>query len=456
MQNKSKHVLNSGWRNILISTPIKNNLPRIAIIGRPNVGKSTLFNRLLKKRRAITDPTPGVTRDSLEIECTIGDRHYLLVDTGGYTTEIDDYSVLVSAKSLESAKKADLILLMIDVLELTSSDLEFIEITRSFQDKTILVINKVDNEQREQLVWNLYELGFSRIVPVSALHGKNIDQLEEEMLIFLKTFTPRDEEEPEELLRIAILGKPNTGKSTLTNYLLGEEKSLVSNIPGTTRDVIQGKFLYKGVRFQVLDTAGIRRKKMVKDPVEYYSVNRAIGSIKDADIVFLLIDITEDISEQDKKIAAHAEKQGRGIIFVLNKWDLLPDIPNRLAAVKDKIRFYFPVLGFVPIFPISAISGEGVKELLQATFKVRKQLNTRIETGKLNKMVKTWMEYYPYKVKGREVRIKYATQASINPVKFIIFLNLKKGIREEFHNYIRNKIKKDFKMDMIPVKVDFR
>lgn len=440
----------------MISIPIKTNYLRIAIIGRSNVGKSTLFNRLLRKRKAITDSTPGVTRDSLEAECKIGNRLFILIDTGGFTMDPGDYSELVSAKSMDAAKNADLILFMVDVNEITGNDLAFIEKIRPYEERTILIINKVDNTKQEQMVWNLYQLGFSHVIPVSALHGKNISRLEDEILSFVKAFPEKDDDQKAQYIRIAILGKPNTGKSTLTNYLLGEAKSLVSDIPGTTRDVIEGKFKYKDISFQVLDTAGIRRKKKVKNPVEYYSVNRAIKCIRESDIVFLLIDITEDISEQDKKIASHAVKHGKGIIFVLNKWDLLPRIPNRLAAIKDKVRFFFPVLSYVPILPVSAKSGSGVKELLGTALRVWKQLNTRIETVQLNKMVKSWNDYYPYKVKGRQVKIQYATQGSINPIKFIIFLNRNKGVRREYKSYIRNKIKSDFKLDMIPVHTEFR
>jgi GTPase len=440
----------------LISTPIKTNYTKIAIIGRPNVGKSTLFNRLLRKRRAITDPTPGVTRDSVEVEWKIGDRVCLLVDTGGFTRDSSDYADLVSGKSLDAAKSADLVLLMVDVNALTGNDAEFIEQIRPFMDRTILVVNKVDNTEQEHMIWNLYELGFSRVIPVSALHGRNIEGLTDEILSFISILPEKTGEQNGEMIRIAVLGKPNTGKSTLTNYLLGEAKSLVSDIPGTTRDVIEGKFTYKNRSFQILDTAGIRRKKKVKNPVEYYSVNRAIKSIRQSDIVFLLIDCTEDISDQDKKIASHVVKQGKGIIFVLNKWDLLTRIPNRLQAVKDKIRFLFPVLGYVPILPLSAVSGTGVKELLNTSLRVWKQLNTRIDTAQLNKLAKSWNEYYPYKIKGKQVKIRYATQGSANPLRFVIFLNRNKGVRREFKNYIRNKIKTDCRLDMIPVDIEFR
>lgn len=440
----------------MISTPIKTNCVRIAIIGRPNVGKSTLFNRLLGKRRAITDPTPGVTRDSVEVECKIGDRPVILIDTGGFTRDSGDYSELISSRSLDAAKRADLILFMVDVNEITGNDLEFIEQIRPWQERTILIINKVDNTKREHMIWNLYELGFNHLIPISALHGRNITRLTDEILSFIKTFPGKESGKTEQIIRVAILGKPNTGKSTLTNYLLGEAKSLVSDIPGTTRDVIEGKFLYKNKHFQVLDTAGIRRKKKVKNSVEYYSVNRAIKCIRESDIVFLLIDITEDISDQDKKIASHAVKYGKGIIFVLNKWDLLPRIPNRLEAIKDKVRFFFPVLHYVPVLPVSASCGSGVKELLNTALKVWKQLNTRIETVVLNKMVKTWNDYYPYKVKGRQVKIRYATQGSANPVRFFVFLSRNKGVRREYKSYIKNKIKSDFHLDMIPVEIEYR
>ncbi|MBN2535524.1 MAG: ribosome biogenesis GTPase Der [Spirochaetales bacterium] len=440
----------------MISTSIKTNYFRIVIIGRPNVGKSTLFNRLLRKRRAITDSSPGVTRDSVEAECKIGDRVFLLIDTGGFTLESSDYSELISAKSLDTAKNADLILFMVDMNEITGDDLAFIERIRPFQERTILIINKVDNTEQEDMIWNLYELGFNQLIPVSALHGRNISRLEDEILLFVKNLPENEGEKPVQGIRIAILGKPNTGKSTLTNYLLGEDKSLVSEIPGTTRDVIEGKLIYQGISFKVLDTAGIRRKRKVKNPVEYYSVNRAIKCIRESDIVFLLIDITEDISDQDKKIASHAVKHGKGIIFVLNKWDLLPRVPNRLEAITDKIRFFFPVLHYVPVLPVSAISGSGVKELLQKALQVWKQLNTHIETVKLNKMVKLWNDSYHYKVKGRKVKIRYAVQESTNPVRFIVFLSRNKGVRREFLSYIKNKIKSDVKLDMVPVDIEFR
>lgn len=440
----------------MISSRIKTNLLRVVIIGRPNVGKSTLFNRLLHKRRAITDSTPGVTRDSLEVECIIKDRVFILVDTGGYTKETGGYSELVSEKSLDAARQADLILFLVDVNEVTGNDLEFIEQIRPFQKRTILVVNKVDNSEREQMAWNMYELGFSHVIQVSALHSKNIPVLEEEILAFIDKNPRTVKVESESIVRLAILGKPNTGKSTLTNHLLGETRSLVSDVPGTTRDVIEGKFRYKGIIYQVLDTAGIRRKKKVKNPIEYYSVNRAIKSIKESDVVFLLIDITEEISEQDKKIASHVVKNGNGIIFVLSKWDLLKPVPNRLQAVKDKVRFLFPALGYVPILPVSVPNNAGIEELLATTLRVWKQLTTQVDTVTLNKLAKSWIEYYPYKTKGKEVKIRYATQKSINPVKFIVFLNRKKGVRREFKNYIKNRIKSDLKMEMIPVDIEFR
>jgi GTP-binding protein len=303
----------------LISTPIKVELPKIAIIGRPNVGKSTLFNCLLGKHRAITDPTPGVTRDSVETEWKVDGKPFVLIDTGGFTTTDGDYNRLVSSKSLAVARSADLILLIVDITEITQDDLAFIEKLRPFEEKLIFVVNKVDNEKRQQQIWNMYEFGFKRIIDISAVHGRNIDQLKQEILAFFKGIVSEKIPVHHKKIRIAIVGKPNTGKSTMANYLLGEEKSIVSDIPGTTRDVVEGNFMFHDYFFQVLDTAGIRRKNKVKDSVEYYSVNRAIRGIKDADVVFLLIESTSDISEQDKKIAALVETSGRGIIIVLNK-----------------------------------------------------------------------------------------------------------------------------------------
>ncbi len=438
-------------------TILNYNLPVVAIMGSPNVGKSTLFNRLVGKRRTITDPTPGVTRDPISTVCVLNGSKVLLMDTGGYKDEeLDFIDKIVSDKSLGIGEQAELILFLVDVKELTGNDKSLLEKIRPYQDKVVLVVTKVDNKGLEQQIWDMYRLGFKKVIGISAAHNINIEELKEIIKDAVKSFKVNKSEIEEADVRLAILGKPNTGKSTLYNYLLGEEKSIVSDIPGTTRDVIEDRFTFKGVSFQVLDTAGIRKKKKVKNSVEYYSVNRAIGSIKLSDVVFLLVDAQTGLTEQDKKIVSLIEKGGKGIIIVLNKWDLIKEIPNQLAAMQDRISFLFPSLKIAPILPVSSISGAGVDKLLKTSVKIRKQLDVRLNTPKLNKALKQWVLDFPPSQKGRLVKFRYITQISSNPMYFVVFINNAKGLPKSYPKYIINSIRKDFKLDMVPIKLEFR
>ncbi|WP_028974502.1 ribosome biogenesis GTPase Der [Spirochaeta cellobiosiphila] len=441
-----------------MTSPREAGLPRIAIAGRPNVGKSTLFNRLIKKRKAITDPTPGVTRDPIEGSYNISGIPMRLVDTGGYKLENEGFDELVSQKSLLTASEADLILLVLDVTEVTPEDESFMKMLRPYTEKVMLVINKIDSEERENLVWNYYSYGFEKVIGISATHGRGIAQLEEEILNYLETknFDYTEVSDPIDI-RLAILGKPNAGKSTLTNALVGEDRSIVSDIPGTTRDVIEGSFHYKGKNIQVLDTAGIRKKKKVAENVEYYSVNRAISTIDDSDVVLLMIDSIEGLTDQDKKIADHVVKHGKGILLVLNKWDLKPDIENLEDAEKDKIRYFFPILDFAPILTISAKEKTGLKELLNKVIQVQTQRLNRIDTGRLNQALADWVDQNPApNVKGKSRKIRYITQVSANPVSFVYFVNRKVGFPAAYIEYITNRIRRDFGFHHIPILVEVR
>lgn len=445
----------------MISSPIKEKLYRVAILGRPNVGKSTLFNRLIGRRKAITDPTPGVTRDAVEFEWRLGNTRILLLDTGGFNLETGEMETRISERSLQAAVEADLLLLVIDARALSGEDLDFMERLRKYQDKLILVVNKVDTAQQEDAAWNFYELGFESMISVSAAHGRNISSLRD--MIHQRCqgepLNDRGGEEPrstDKTINLAVIGKPNTGKSTLLNTLLNEEKSLVTDIPGTTRDVIEGRFSYKGYTFRLLDTAGIRRKNKVNDAVEYYSVNRAISSLSEADIVLLLIDAREGVTEQDKKIASLAVKKGRGIILCLNKWDLMPQMRNSFEAARDRLRFLFAILDFAPVLPLSALHGEGVSALLTTTLQVWRQLNRRVETPRLNKALADWLEHYGLPVRGKNIKIRYATQTSVNPVRFIFFVNRLRGFPNRYKNYLINRIRQDLGFGSIPVQMEFR
>jgi GTP-binding protein len=452
-------------------------LPLVALAGRPNVGKSTLFNRLVRRRRAITDPAPGVTRDPVEMDAFIAGKPVRLVDTGGFKLDrdypgaagrrqsprrglagagnspaLDD---LVVERTLETLKRADLIVLMFEAGELTLEDEEFIELLRPWGDKLIAAVNKTEGGRREAEAWNLLAHGFEKVYPISAEHGDKVGELEEAIIDRLDF--SRVEENRANPIRIALLGKPNTGKSTLSNRLTVSAASIVSEIPGTTRDVVEGTFAWKGREFLVLDTAGIRRKNKVTENVEYYSVNRAIKTIGEADIVLLMIDAGEGLSDQDKKIAALAHDKGRGIIMVLNKWDAMPQVKNTFKAVSDRIRFLFGKMEYAPIVPVSARDGTGVDKLLDTAVKMYRQLGTRVETAVLNQALEKWLEEYPPPM-GPQTRfkVKYAVQSSDNPVSFIFFVSRPQAVSEAYISYLRNKIRRDLGFSLIPVSVELR
>ncbi len=432
-------------------------LPVVAIIGRPNVGKSTLFNRLIRKRRSITDPTPGVTRDILPERWLLENNPVLLIDSGGIKVEQEGLDSLVSEKSLSLLEVADVIVLLMDCTEVTGEDEVLVERVRRYADKVILAVNKVDDHNRDHLVWDYYRYGFERVIGLSSAHGLGIDLLEENLLEMLNLEALDEVAVEVERVKIAILGKPNTGKSTLTNYLTGEDTSLVSDIPGTTRDVTVGDFSYKGIEYSVLDTAGIRRKSKVDEDVEYYSVNRAIKSIDEADIILLVIDVTTGLVEQDKKIAQLIVRQGKGVILVLNKSDLLTGMANELEAIKDRSRFLFPILSFAPMLPISALKGEGVSQVLDKVGELYAMLNKRIETSTLNNYLQEWLFAYQIPRGSRgHFKIYYGTQVSSKPVRFLFFVNRRRDFPQGYLQYLKNCIRRDLGFSEIPIEIEIK
>jgi GTP-binding protein len=450
-------------------------LPLVALVGRPNVGKSTLFNRLLRRRRSITDPSPGVTRDPVSAEALIAGRPVTLVDTGGFKLDRAKYGGvespgdalddLVLERTRETIKEASLIVLVLEAGDITAEDEEFIAFLRPYRDRLLAVVNKTEGGRRQGEAWNLLSLGFDRVYMISAEHGDNVAELEAAIAERLDPFfaetaemkLPENGGGAEGVIRAVILGKPNTGKSTLSNRLTGTTASIVSVTPGTTRDVVEGAFEYRGKKFRLLDTAGIRRKTKVTDNVEYYSVNRAIKSIGDADVVFLLIDAEEGFSEQDKKIAALAHDRGRGIIFVLNKWDLMPQVKNTFNAVRDRIRFFFGQMEFAPIVALSAETGFGVEELLNTAVRVYAQLCRRVETAPLNQALEKWLEECPPPSGPRtRFKVRYAVQVSANPVKFVFFVSRLRAAAPSYVAYLRNRLRRDMGFSLIPLEIELR
>jgi GTP-binding protein len=442
-------------------------LPTVVLVGRPNVGKSTLFNRLLHKRRAITDPTPGVTRDPVVMDTFINGKPLRLMDTGGFKLDrraqggrdipddiLDD---LVMERTLGTLERADLILLILEAGELKAEDEEFIDLLRPYQKKLLVAVNKTEGGRRENESWNILSYGFDQVLMISAEHGDNVGDLENAFTARLDFSKVELDDSDNHPIRIAIVGKPNTGKSTLSNYLTSSSASIVSGIPGTTRDVVEGSFSYKNRAFQVLDTAGIRRKSKVTENIEYYSVNRAIKAMDDADIVFLMIDAQDGLSDQDKKIAALADERGRGIVMVLNKWDTMPDVKNTFTAVQDRIRFLFGQMEYAPIMPISARDGTGIDALLNITIRIYSQLNLHTDTGVLNQALARWLLESPPPV-GPQTRfkLKYAVQVSDNPIGFIFFASRPKAVGESYVSYLRNRIRRDLGYSLIPLGIEIR
>lgn len=438
-------------------------LPLVVIAGRPNVGKSTLFNRFLHKRVAITNDQPGVTRDPVESVAVINKKPVQLVDTGGYKltrdigtkeAELDDYVV---ERSLEMIEKADVVILLLEAGVITGEDEEFILKMRPYWKKLIAAVNKTEGGKNEAEAWNYAKYGFDELIFISAEHGDRISDLAS-LITDRCDFSKVKLLSADRPIKIAILGKPNTGKSTLSNRLTHSEKSIVCDYAGTTRDVVEGDFTYAGRQFKVLDTAGIRRKAKVNDDVEYYSVNRAIKTLDECDVVYLLIDAVEGLAEQDKKICSLAFERGRGIIFVLNKWDLCEEQNQKaVKAARENINIMFGHMDFAPILPLSALEGKGIKDLLNTTITLYEQLTKKIGTASLNNALQDWLEKYPPPAsKTNGFKIRYMTQASDNPVSFIIFATRPEVVPETYVTYLKNRIREDLGFDNIPVQLEIR
>lgn len=438
------------------------NLPLIVIVGRPNVGKSTLFNRFLRRRRAITDPTPGVTRDPIEDVAFINDKPCRIMDTGGFKLDREEgtdsavMDSLVVEKTLQALKQADEILLVLEAGAATAEDEEFIALLRPYMNKLVVAVNKTEGGRREADAWNFLQYGFTEVHFVSAEHGDNITELAEAITARLD-FSRVEEGAPEEIIRLAIVGKPNTGKSTLSNRLTGRQASIVSDIAGTTRDVVEGDFTHKGTRFRVLDTAGIRKKSRVKEDIEYYSVNRAIKTLKHADIVIHMIDAQEGLADQDKKIIAHAANEGLGVIFVLNKWDTMDGSPKTFKDAVRNLRISFGQMEWAPVLSLSALNGTGISELLSTALRLWKQLSRRVDTSALNLALNDWITASP-PPQGRmnKFKIRYLVQTQANPVKFLAFATRPEAVSESYISYLRNRIRKDLGFDEIPVVLEVK
>ena len=432
--------------------------PIIAIIGRPNVGKSTLFNRLSGRSKAIVIDEPGATRDRNYSDCEWNDRPFTLIDTGGFEpTSAVEILVQMREQTKLAVEEADIILFLMDGRDgLTASDQEIARLLRMTDKKVFFVVNKIDGPRHEAMVSEFYRLGIEKFYAISAQHGQGIDEL----MDALSENLPADgsgREAEENRIRIAVVGRPNVGKSSLVNRILGYERTISNPVAGTTRDAIDTPFTRDGQNFLLIDTAGIRRKSRISLTLERYTIVQAIKAIDRADIALLLLDAQEGISEQDVKIAGIALERGTACILVVNKWDLVEKDNRTFGTYVEKIRYNSKFLEFAPIIFVSALSGQRVTKIFGLVERVYAQYTKRVETGELNRKIREIIEMNP--PPGRRSRphvFNYITQVAIKPPTFVLFVRDPDAIHFSYERYLINRIRDAFGFEEVPIRLFFR
>ena len=433
--------------------------PILAIIGRPNVGKSTLYNRILQKRDAIVDDQPGVTRDRKYAETDWNDVNFILVDTGGYLPDSENLiQQAVLSQVHQAISEADVVTVITDVTTgITSLDQEIAKILKRTEKPVILAVNKVDNESRELELGEFYQLGLGEPIPISAISGRNIgDFLDRVIELFpdskLKT---KKDQNPE--IKIAVVGKPNVGKSSFVNAILGKDKLIVTEIPGTTRDAIDTPFKYYGNDFLLIDTAGLRRRSHVKEPVEYFSTLRSLSSIQRCDVAVILIDATDGITDQDKKVIEEAIRFKKGIILAVNKWDLVEKDHRTATEYERAIKNSIPYLSYLPIIFISALEHQRIFKVIEISRTIFHERGKKIKTSELNDYFKPIIKNQsPAAVGGKEIKIKYCTQVKSKPPVFAFFCNHPKLIKSNYRLFLENKLRENFGFFGVPLTLVFR
>jgi GTP-binding protein len=436
--------------------------PILAIVGRPNVGKSTLFNRLIGERMAIVSETAGTTRDRLYAGAEFAGREFTVVDTGGIVGERDveehdsaTFFRLARAQAQLVIEEADAILFLTDVEDgVMPGDYEIAEILRRSDKPVYLAVNKADNDKRAADAVEFYQLGLGDPHPISALHGTGIGDLLEEIVAHLPPAAAAAETE---IPQIAIVGRPNVGKSSLLNAILGQERAIVSEIPGTTRDAIDTEVMWRAVPVTLIDTAGIRRRGKIEPGIEKFSSLRALRAIQRADVVLLMLDAADGPTAQDMHIAAYVLEENKGIVLVVNKWDVVEKETDTMRKYEERVRAAFNFIPYAPILFCSAKYRRRIPAVMDTALRVRAELRTRLSTADLNEILREAVAQHAPPTHGKRVlKFYYATQVSTNPPTIVFFVNHKDLVHFSYERYLENKIRERFKLTGVPIKMIFR
>jgi GTP-binding protein len=430
----------------------------VAIVGRPNVGKSTLFNRLLEQRKAIVEDTPGVTRDRQYGIAEWAGKSFNVIDTGGFVPHSEDvFEREIRKQVLIAVEEAHAIIFMCDAATgITDLDQSMANVLRKTDKPVLLAINKVDNHDRFLEAQEFYQLGFDKIHFLSSMTGSGTGELLDDLVSHIE---PDDEDAMEntDLPKISIIGQPNVGKSSLLNALVGQERTIVSDIAGTTRDTIHTHYNLFQKEFILIDTAGIRRKSKVNEDLEFYSVIRAIKALDESDVCMLLIDAEKGITQQDLNIFSLAEKKGKGIVLLVNKWDLMEKETNTAKAYEKELKTRIAPFSDVPILFVSAKDKTRIFKAVETALDVYENRQRKVPTSRLNEvMLKAIESYHPPAVRGNPVRIKYVTQLPTVVPSFAFFCNFPEEIKTPYRNYLENKLRENFSFSGVPVRLFFR
>jgi GTP-binding protein len=438
-------------------------LPVLALVGRPNVGKSTIFNRLIGERKAIVDDLPGVTRDRNYGEANWYGKRFLLVDMGGFEPNPEtELKKQIQEQGRLAIEEADAILFLFDGKEgLNPVERDAVEQLRSVNKPVFFAVNKIDTKSKESRLYEFYALGLEEIFPLSAEHGLGLSELMDRIV---ESFPSQEDDgegedggERARPLSLAIVGRPNVGKSTLVNHLLGRERSVVSSTPGTTRDAVDSPFTWAGERYTLVDTAGIRRKARIADRLERYSIIRALGSVDRGDLVIHLLDGPEGVTSQDAQILAYAFRRGKGLILAVNKWDLLGRDQRNTRSYSDAVYRKLSFIDFAPLIFISALEGQGFQKMMEAVEQVTRSYQRHIQTSRLNQVLGELVKKHPPPVyKGRGVKFFYATQTAVRPPSFTLFVNVPEGVTEDYRRYLIRQLRPALGLESSPIRLLLR